>query len=194
MNHDLLARALDEFLEHGFEGATVEAITTPLRMTKRTVYSRYGDKLGLFRAALQRAVDDWVLPVEDLKALETDDLASTLLDIARLLVTRLMSPEGSRLLRISNAESHRFPELGAYMRQRGREPMLVFLGDLLRRRIAFAPGRVPDLDDLAMVYLNMIMVPARLNAWGEQLDDAAVEKLLRQRVEIFLQGALPRQA
>ncbi|MBU6268334.1 MAG: TetR/AcrR family transcriptional regulator, partial [Sphingomonadales bacterium] len=54
-DRELLDTALDLFLENGFEGTSIEAITAAVGMAKRTIYSRYEDKRGLFRAALQRA-------------------------------------------------------------------------------------------------------------------------------------------
>src|SRR5687767_11407701 len=63
-NRELLDTALDLFLERGFEGTTIEAIIATVGMARRTVYARYGDKITLFKAALQRAIDDWVVPTE----------------------------------------------------------------------------------------------------------------------------------
>ena len=74
----MLDRALEMFLEKGFEVTTIEAIASSLNMTKRTIYSRYKDKHTLFKAVVQRAVDQWVMPVETLKAVDTGDLESTL--------------------------------------------------------------------------------------------------------------------
>ena len=37
---ELLDRALDHFLDKGFEQATIEAIAADVGMTKRTVYAR----------------------------------------------------------------------------------------------------------------------------------------------------------
>src|SRR4029453_705548 len=73
-NEQLLDRALDLFLEQGFERTSIDAITAAAGMAKRTVYARYGDKLSLFRAALHRAIEEWIVPVERLRAAETEDL------------------------------------------------------------------------------------------------------------------------
>ncbi len=192
-DHDLLVGALDHFLEKGYAGATVDAITHSLGMAKRTVYARYGDKHGLFKAALQRAIDDWVVPLDQLQALECADLEETLLGISRILVARMMSPAGLRLIRITNAESYRMPEIGAYIYNQGGRQIILHLSDLFRRRMAPDPTDMPDLEDLAMTFLNVMLGPARLNAWGLVPDAAAVEKLTRQRLRMFLLGALPRR-
>ncbi len=73
-NGELLDRALDLFLEHGFAATTIEMISASLGMGRRTIYARYGDKEMLFRAALQKAIDEWIVPVEDLRAAEAESL------------------------------------------------------------------------------------------------------------------------
>ena len=55
-------------------------------MAKRTVYLRYGDKTALFKAALERAIEEWIVPIERLQAAETDDLEETLLRVGHILV------------------------------------------------------------------------------------------------------------
>src|SRR3954451_6212587 len=83
-HEELLDRALELFLEKGFELVTMEAIAGAVGMTKRTVYARYEDKSALFRAVVQRAVERWTVPVEELRAVESDDLEATLTAVARI--------------------------------------------------------------------------------------------------------------
>src|SRR5438067_6045932 len=73
-NEELLDKALDIFLEKGFERTSIDAITAAAGMAKRTVYLRYGDKTALFKAALERAIDEWIVPIESLQAAESEDL------------------------------------------------------------------------------------------------------------------------
>lgn len=191
LDDELLTHALDHFLEKGFEGTTLNAITTSLGMSKQTVYLRYGDKLTLFRAALRRAIDEWLVPLANLRSLETDDVEQTLLDVSRLVVTTLMSPAGQRLIRVTNAESFRMPEIGEYGYRRGHAQIGDYLRDFLRRRIFADDPSPPDLDDLATAYLNLLSGPARINAWGLAEEPIDVEGFVRRRVKLFLHGVLP---
>jgi TetR/AcrR family transcriptional regulator, mexJK operon transcriptional repressor len=191
-NLELLDHALDLFLEKGFEGTTIRDITASVGMAKRTVTQRYGDKVSLFKAALQRAIDEWVVPVEKLKACETEDLEQTLLAIARLLVSNILSPAGLRLLRITNTESYRMPEIGAYTHDQGTRPTMEYLADLFRRRLSEGRG-FPDAERYAMSFLNLVVgSPARTMAWGIPLDDADIEARTRHCVHLFLNGILYR--
>ena len=59
-------RASTAFTRAARAAGTADAITAAAGMAKRTVYARYGDKETLFKAALARAIEDWMVPVERL--------------------------------------------------------------------------------------------------------------------------------
>ncbi len=189
-NAELLDHALDLFLERGFERTTIDAIAASVGMAKRTVYARYGDKSALFKAALQRAIDNMVVPVEELHAAERDGVEACLLAIARILVANLMSREGLRLMRITNSESYRMPEIGAYTYDRGTRITIAYLGDLFGR-LKRAEGKAmseAEAQDAAEAFLNLLGSPARTAAWGMELDETEIERLTRYRVGLFVHG------
>jgi TetR/AcrR family transcriptional repressor of mexJK operon len=194
LDDELLERALEHFLEGGFEGTTLNAITASLGMSKQTVYARYSDKTTLFRASLQRAIDAWLVPLQRLPELESEDLQTTLLDVARLIVTTLMSPAGQQLIRITNAESYRMPEIGAYAYQHGQERIAAYLVDLFGRRLRGVEDRWPNLHDLATTFLNLLSGPARRSAWGIEEADIDLDMFVGQQVHLFLHGVRPAGA
>jgi AcrR family transcriptional regulator len=192
-NEQLLDTALNLFLEHGFERTTFEGICAVAGMAKRTVYARYPDKPALFRAALTRAIEDWLVPVEQLSACESDDLHATLLRIAQLLLRNILRPEGIRLLRLTNAVSGRMPEIAAYNTKMGTEPTLAYLADLFRRKLLSPTAHDQEADEAALAFLHLVVGgPASTAAWGVVLDEEAVESHTRYCVKLFLHGALPR--
>ena len=186
-----LRHAFDHFLDSGFEATKVIDITRSFGMSKQTVYVHFGDKLGLFKAALQCAIDDWLTPLEKLERLEKEDLGETLIGISRVVVEALMSPAGLRLIRIVNAEAFRLPEIVEQAYRRGHGQIAVHLADLFRRRLAVRAELGMDFDELSMVFLNLMSGPARRNAWGLEEDNIDVENFICQRVQLFLYGILP---
>lgn len=191
-DEQLLDIALDLFLENGFERTSIDAITTAAGMAKRTVYARYGDKETLFKAAMTRAIDEWIVPVERLRAAECEGLEKTLLKIAQILLTNILSPAGMRLLRLSNAVSANMPEIAAFNTQMGTAPTLAYLADLFRRRLLPADAPGPEADEAALAFLHLVVGgPASTAAWGVVLDDEAIERHTRYCVRLFLHGALP---
>lgn len=190
-NNELLDQALDLFLQNGFERTTIEAITGAVGMAKRTVYARYGDKENLFRAALQRAIDEWIVPIDRLRAAETDDFEESLLAIGQILVANILSREGMRLMRITNSESIRMPEIGAHALRSGTGPTVAYLADLFQRRL---PGQLTDpveAGDVAYSFLQLVAGgPANIVAWGVSLTDEQIDRQTRTNVRLFLHGVL----
>lgn len=188
-NMELLDKALDLFLEKGFERTTIDAVAASVGMAKRTVYLRYNNKTGLFKASLKRAIESWIVPVERLRAAETDDAEETLLKIGQILVANIMRPAGLRLMRITNAESGRLPEIGAFAYTQGTEPTVAYLTDLIRRRIRPDGIEVPDPEEAAMAFLYLVVGgPASMTAWGLVLSEQAIDKHTRYSVHLFLHG------
>jgi len=188
-NEELLDTALDLFLEKGFERTSIDAITSAAGMAKRTVYARYGDKTNLFKAALTRAIEEWIVPVERLQAAETGDLEETLVRIGEILVTNILSPAGLRLLRLSNAESVKMPEISAFNVRHGTEPTLAYLADLFRRRFGEGCGPEATFEDAAQAYLNLVVGgPANNAVWGVTIDPDALDQHVRFSVHLFLNG------
>ncbi|PLK26219.1 TetR/AcrR family transcriptional regulator [Novosphingobium sp. TH158] len=190
-NNELLDKALDLFLENGFERTTIEAITAAVGMAKRTVYARYGDKDTLFRTALQRAIDEWIVPIERLREAEGEDFEASLLEIGRILVGNILSREGLRLMRITNAESIRMPEIGEHSLRRGTGPTVDYLADLFHRRLPTRFASPADARTSAYAFVHLVAGgPANIVAWGVQLSEDEVERQTRNAVRLFLHGIL----
>lgn len=188
-NEEFLDKALDLFLEQGFERTSIEAITASAGMAKRTVYLRYGDKTSLFKAALQRAIEDWIVPVERLRAAETGDLEASLLAIGQILVDNILSPAGLRLLRLTNAESGRMPEIGDYTVHQGTDQTIAYLADLFRRHLG---ADFAEAEDAADAFLALVVGgPANTAAWGVAHDRATIDRRTRYSVRLFLHGLTP---
>lgn len=185
-NRELLDHALDLFLERGFEGTTIEAIIDDLGMARRTVYARYGDKITLFKAALQRAIDEWVVPEDQLRAAETEDFEATILAIARLMVAHATSPEGMRLTRIAHAEVIRMPEVGAYLSERTEQRSMVHLVDLFRRRLALAQP-----EDAAKAFMVLVVDGAFQARVWHTANDVEIDRQVIYRTRLFLKGVNP---
>jgi TetR/AcrR family transcriptional repressor of mexJK operon len=108
---EILATALAVFLRTGFGAATVDELAAAAKVTKRTLYSYFGDKDGLFAAM-----------VTDLAVTVSLDAASdrgTLETLAARIVFRVHSDELVGLHRLVIAESNRFPELARVLHSQG---------------------------------------------------------------------------
>ena len=99
----MLQRSLGVFLERGYQGASLDELARASGVTKRTIYTDYGDKEGLFAAM----VDTLAGGISQ----GPDAAADTLLSLATRIVFRIHSDELVSLHRLVIAESPRLPEL-----------------------------------------------------------------------------------
>jgi len=190
---ELLDRALDHFLDKGFEQATIEAIAADVGMTKRTVYARYADKAALFRAAVNRAIERFSIPEERIRATETDDIAQTLTNIAMLRIDLVASPQGLKLQRIINTESYRFPEIFTDSYELGTLPTIRFLARLLERESSAGRLAIDDPMMAANTFMSMVVAgPVRFILAASPLPKNELVKRVAFGVRLFLNGALPR--
>jgi TetR/AcrR family transcriptional regulator, mexJK operon transcriptional repressor len=192
-HEELLDYALQLFLDKGYEQTTIDGIALAVGMTKRTLYARYEDKSALFKAAVQRAIDLYSVPIETLRAAESDDLESTLINIARIRVANVMTTTGIRLQRILNAESYRFPDIFNRAFEQGAKPTIDFLADVLRRHNAAKKTSVTSPERAASAFMSMVVGgPTRLIVSGKSIDKTELEERIRFSVRLFLNGALRR--
>lgn len=109
----LLEVALQEFLQHGYGGASVSRIVKNAQMSKTTVYSRFSSKEALFHAIIEQQIEQ--LAPE--KVLSTTKGPLTLEEGLKAYANHMLalSLKGDLLgvNRLMYSESHRFPELAA---------------------------------------------------------------------------------
>lgn len=190
---ELLDAALGMFLDKGYELTTIEALAAQLGMTKRTVYARYVDKAALFRAAVDRAIQRYVVPIESVLASESDDLQETLIRVAHIRIANLMTPEGLRLQRILNAEAYRFPDIFDRFFAQAAKPTVDYLADLFERQSALGEIVTDNSARAAIAFMSMVVgAPARSLVAGGHIAPAELDERIRFSVRLFLNGVRPR--
>jgi TetR/AcrR family transcriptional repressor of mexJK operon len=187
LHTNMLDTALDLFLDRGFEQTTLDAIAAAACISKRTIYARYDDKEALFRAAVQQAIDRWIVPDLDLEAIDTGNIDTALRAIARLGVDKVMSPIGFKVHRIMNAATFRFPDLFDSMYQQGPRRLTDFIAQLLAEHDARGTIKVDRPEVAAIVFLRMAVGGStRSIITGVKPDPAEVEELMDYSIKIFL--------
>lgn len=185
---DLLEYALDMFLECGYEQTTVIAIAREVGMSKRTVYEHYENKDDLFKAAVRRALDRYLISGERLRTCLRDNLEDTLIEVARMRVANASTPEGVKLQRILVAQSYRFPELWAEF-QKTIEPSVNFLVELFTQTDFRHEIRVEYPKQTALAFISLVVSgPTRLISSGQKLSKKEIEWRIRFAVQLFLDG------
>ena len=93
-----LSPAMLLFWRHGYEGTSLAELTRAMGVTSPSIYAAYGDKKGLFLAAIRRYLSQPQTPVEVITQAPTAEAAArTMIEGAALAFTGPDTPAGCLL-------------------------------------------------------------------------------------------------
>lgn len=153
---ELLDIALMEFVERGFEGASLSEIARRANASKTTFYSRFPTKEELFVAVLDRRMDQ--VFGEMVPSLPPQPpIADTLKEYGYRLAGHLSSKEHVALFRLVCTELPRFPKLAQRYYDLGAKRSISVLIAYFSEQIG--RGRIANEDPtlLAQDFLNFLM-------------------------------------
>jgi AcrR family transcriptional regulator len=191
LDEQLREAAVATFLDHGYDGASMEAIARAAGITKQTLYSRYADKHAVFVDVIPWAMSRYEQP-DSVSPDDQDDLYAALMTIARDALARVTDPKLVRLQRIAMNESARFPEFSLSGETMTWSPRLRAVMDLLQRHQDTGTIDVDDIELAAEHFLTLVQVlPARLADFGVFRTKHQEERHLKSAVAFFLRGVAP---
>lgn len=191
----ILEAATTLFLEHGFEGVSMDQIAARAGVSKLTVYSHFGDKQALFIEAVERHCDDQVPNTLFIPAPE-QPVRARLTGIAHAVYALMVSPEavsGFRLmcasLRADSTLSDLFWSAGAGHLQTG-------FAAVLARRTAAGELEVEDPARAASQFFALLRgdLHPRLVMGCDALRGFEVEAHVEASVDLFLRAYAVRRA
>lgn len=128
----ILEAAKAQFLRHGYEGSSMEAIAREAGVSKLTVYSHFSDKDTLFLEAVKAKCEEQLPQL--FTARDTDGpIAERLLDIGRAFLALINSPESLAMHRLMFGLAHANPALVQLFYDAGPGRILSELERFLRR-------------------------------------------------------------
>lgn len=186
----LLKAATGEFLEKGYAATNLDDIISRAGGSRRSIYTHFGGKEGLFQALVTQVATQILAPVRQ-EPDKNKNLKESLLCFANRLVAALLSPPALDLSRLALIDGVRFPELAKAYFEAGpgsAASSLAVLFDLAMER-----GEIVHLDSrlAARLFVGMLrdnlylQVLLRLREPPEQEER---EELVSNAVEIFLNG------
>jgi TetR/AcrR family transcriptional repressor of mexJK operon len=119
--------ALTLFASDGYERTSVDAIAAEAGVSKRTVYSHYGDKENLFLSVVRDTYEGMLARISEIveHTAWDGDLRVTLTSCVTAITRSMVrAPERSTLVRMLMAEAPHFPALIDLLRSRSVTPLL----------------------------------------------------------------------
>ena len=187
----LMTVATDYFVEHGFNGATIDAIAQAADMGKQAVYTRFTDKERLFNAVIQRLKEKAVfteMPPDD-----GSPVAQGLPRRIRAILEDANRPYSMTVSKLAMREGRRFPELVPLMLEGTAERYTRPLAAYLEARKAAGEIREIDTLEAAGMCIDLIIAEITLSICTDiPISQDRIDACAGKIADFALQGVAAR--
>ena len=189
---ELLAAALDLFVEKGFAGTRAEEVAQRAGVSKGTLFLYFSSKEELFKAVVRDSISDrfpkWTA--------ELDAFGGSTADMLRKCMLGWWNGVGdtkaSGISKLMMSEAGNFPELSSFYRQEVIEPGKALIRRILQRGVDRGEFRAVDLNHAVHAVLAPLLFITiwkhSLGASAENTPALVPEEFLATQVDIILNG------
>ena len=191
----IVAAASRAFFDHGFAGASIEAIAADAGVSKVTVYNHFKDKAGLFAATVMAECRGMAAAITLDPQAPRPPIAEHLENLGRAFHAFLAQPHMVRFDRRIAAEADRDPDVGEAFLDAGPRPMCQHLAGAIAS--AHAAGEIEVGDPLlaAEQFVSMCKGFGEMERrYGTGSDPQRDRERIAGAVEVFMRayGVRPR--
>lgn len=182
------------FLEHGFDGVSMEAIAIQAGVSKLTVYSHFGDKDALFAATIHAKCEE-MLPPTLFAAAPKGAIRAQLTTIARAFFGLVTSPEAIALHRLMSARTTGDERLPQMFWEAGPQRLQAGFVQFLQSRVATGQLDIPDLHRAASQFFCLLKGEAHAKmacGCAVRMDRRQIAEHVRATVDLFLRAYATR--
>lgn len=197
---DLIAVAAELFLQRGFDGVAVDDLIARVGGSRSNIYSHFGGKQGLFKAAMLHVCVEMAKPLDQI-SFEGRTPEDVLLSFGRALVRTALSARTLAVHRVLTNEGGRFPEVAQTMLGSSYLKIQDKLAHWIAGQQADTTGRLdPEIPArvLAEQFMSMTSSDVKLRAIVGlvrlPLSDAEIDDIAQRAVHTLLNGATMRPA
>ncbi len=152
----ILDSARDAFAEHGYEGASMSAITQAAGVSKSTVYHHYRSKAELFGAFVERECARMLAQHFGDGQMPLGDTAQTLRAIGIGMIELITSPVCLMIDRVVTSEAEAFPELAESFYVAGPQQAITQLARWLKAQTEAGDLAVQDAEFAADQFFTLV--------------------------------------
>ena len=194
---ELLAAAIDLFVERGFAATRLEDVARCAGVSKGTLYLYYTNKEELFKAVVRESILPFLgkaeLSVAEFDGHSADLLRSVVMNWSRQIGESKASGLGKLML----AEAVNFPELASFYRDEVMRRVVLMISSIVERGISRGEFRQVDIRQMTQVLIAPMMM---LNVWRHSAvapcdcSELQPQAFLENLLDLTLNGLLPRES
>jgi TetR/AcrR family transcriptional regulator, mexJK operon transcriptional repressor len=187
----LMSVATDYFVEHGFNGTTIDAIAQAADMGKQAVYTRFTDKERLFDAVIQRLREKAVFT-----EMPSDDGSPVTVGLPRrirAIFEDANRPYSMTVSKLALREGRRFPELVPLLLEGTAARFTRPLAAYLQARKMAGDVREIDTMEAAAMCVDLILAEITQSICTDiAMSQARVDTCVGKIADFALQGIAAR--
>lgn len=190
---ELLAAALDLFVERGFASTRLEDVAKLAGVSKGTLYLYFTNKEELFKAVVRETIVPALGEAEDFIAAFNGHSGELLRNVLHSWWQHLGATKASGIGKLIMAEAGNFPDLAEFYREEVINRGTIMISGMLERGIAkgeFRPIDVPVVTQVLIAPMLMLMM------WKHSVgpcDQSELDPMmfLNSFIDMALNGLLP---
>ena len=189
---ELLAAALDLFVERGFASTRLEDVAKRAGVSKGTLYLYFTNKEELFKAVVRENIIPTIDEAEDTIATYEGNTADLFRTFIHGWWERIINTKLSGITKLIMAESGNFPELSKFYHEEVISRSHAMIARMLERGIARGEFRKIDPQQVTRVLVApMIMLMMWKHSFGAcQLEQLSHHDYLNSFIDLCLNGLL----
>jgi AcrR family transcriptional regulator len=152
----ILLAAFGAFTTHGYAQTSTLEIATRARVSKRELYSLFGNKQQMLVACIGERGERMRLPPEWPVPRSRKDLEQSLVKFGSVLLHEITDPDVIATFRLAIAEADRSPQVAQALQSRGRQAVRTALREILES--AQSAGVLDQTDPERMVSRYMALL------------------------------------
>jgi AcrR family transcriptional regulator len=190
---ELLASAIELFVERGFASTRLEDVARRAGVSKGTLYLYYANKEDLFKAVVRQTILPMIDDAETSVAEFDGHSAELLRHVILSWWVRIGSTKASGISKLILAEADNFPELARFYQEEVMTRRMRMISNMLERGIRRGEFRAIDVPQTAQVLIAPLLM---LSTWKHTIApcercDLQPEAFLEAFLDITLHGLIP---
>jgi len=190
---ELLASAIELFVERGFASPRLEDVARRAGVSKGTLYLYYANKEDLFKAVVRQTILPMIDDAETSVAEFDGNSAELLRQVILSWWVRIGATKASGISKLILAEADNFPEMARFYQEEVMARGMRMISNMLERGIRRGEFRAIDVPQTAQVLIAPLLM---LSTWKHTIApcercDLQPEAFLEAFLDITLHGLLP---
>ncbi|TCQ99432.1 TetR/AcrR family transcriptional regulator [Neorhizobium sp. JUb45] len=183
----IISIAADLFLQRGYGGVSIDAITSIAGGSKRDIYLLFGDKESLFERCITMLVEENTAPLKRISPV--DDIRTCLKSAGLLIVDIFLQPKTLALHKLIVANADLKLSASKSFLEGGPQRVYQAVADLLVHHDRCNLTNVSDAKAFAKIFVGGLTAELQIRAlMGETIDISEREAKVDLAVRSFLEG------